>query len=247
MTANKQAKNNCEQTKGLWHETLKGFRTWYIVNLFVTLYLMVLLTYYAFSVYSVSLSNIWGNIFAFLTSPFNLTEVFAKVYNSPMEGYLLNGVFTFLIISVSIIYYNLFASSKRIKPEIVFWTSIIASYLVSITVWLFTGAPSTGTSIIGFSMVGFLLVSSLNDLRVYFSKNRNHPSKLTIAKVFTIASITFFSLIIAVASYSLGTNAYIHFGGGAICAVLIFTAIKAEKIGNSEITLRFPASRIKKR
>ena len=246
MTANKPAKNNSKQAKGHWQETLKGFRTWYIVDLFVTLYLIVLLTYYAFSVYGVSLSNIWGNIFAFLTSPFNLAEVFAKVYNSPIEGYVFNAIFTAVIIIVAIIYANLWASSKRIKPELVFWTSIIASYIISIFVWFFTGAPSTGTSIIGFCMVGFLFVSSLYDLRAYFNKKRAEHGKLIIAKVSLTVSITVISLFFGLLFYSLSNSIYVHFGGGAICAVLIFTAIKAEKIGNSEITLRFHASSIKK-
>ena len=229
MIANKEAKNNSKQTKGRRHETLKGFRTWYIVDLFVALYLIVLLTYYAFSVYNVSLSNIWSVIFAFLTSPFNLTEVFAKVYNSPMEGYLFNALFTSVLIIFSIIYYHLLASSKEVTPELVFWVSIIATYAVSALVWLFTGAPSTGTSIIGFCMIGFLFVSSVNDLRAYFNKKRAAQGKLIVAKVSLTAIIGFMSVFFVIFFYSLSNSIYVHFAGGAVCGVLILAALKFKK------------------
>ena len=229
MMNQEKRKKNLE-AKVLWQETLKGLRTWYIANLFVILTMIVFLTYYAFSVYKVSLSNFWVSVFSFLTSPFNLTEVFAKVYSSPVEGYFFNGIFTFVLIIFCIIYFHLFASSKRVTPEFVFWMSIVASYVVSALVWFFTGAPSTGTSIVGFCMVGFLLVSSMNDLRVYFSKKIRHTSKLSIIKVTTITAIAIFSLIFAILFYSLGENAYVHFVGGAICAFLIFVMIKLRRL-----------------
>ena len=162
-----------------------------------------------------------------MTSPFNFVEDFSKVYKSPIEGYWLNAIFTAFIISVSIVYSQLLASSKRIKPEHVFWTSIIASYLVSIFVWLFTGAPATGTSIIGFCMTAFLFLSSLYDLPAYSNKLRNKPCFLTIAKFFTIDLILVSSFLVAVLFYWLGNNSYVyHFAGGAICAVLILGIVK---------------------
>jgi hypothetical protein len=193
------------------------------------LYLIVLLTYYAFSKYGVTLSNIWGNIFAFVTSPFNLAEVFAKVYTSPMEGYLFNALFTSIIIIFSIIYFHLFAASKRVTPELVFWISIISTYIVSAFVWFLTGAPSTGTSIIGFCMVGFLFMVSLNDLRICFGKKGMEKNKLIIAKVSLAASISIFSLFSAILLYSIGNSAIVHFSGGAICAVLILMIKKLKK------------------
>ena len=215
-----------EKTAASGKEILKGLRTGYIPGFFVTMFIVVVLVYWAFSIWGVSLNGFWGNVLAFLTSPFNLGEIYSKVYNSYLEGYFFNGVFTAGIIFVAIIYPQLLATNRRVKPELVFWTSIIASYLVSMIVWFFTGAPSTGTSIVGFCMVGFLLVSSMNDLRDYFSKKIRHPSKLSIIEVTTITAIAIFSLIFAILFYSLGENAYVHFVGGAICAFLIFVMIK---------------------
>jgi len=141
---------------------------------------------------------------------------------------LLNGVFTFVIISLSIIYYHQFAWSKQVKPELVFWTGIIASFIVSIFVWLSTASPSAGTSIIGFCMVGFLLFTSLSDLRIYFNKKIIEQGKLIIAKVFLTASITVISLFFVFFFYSLSSSVYVHFGGGAIAAILILITIKTK-------------------
>lgn len=218
---NKELEKNHKQTIACRREILKGLRVWYILLLFTALYLVVLL------VYSVSLKTFLGsNILAFLTSPFNFVEDFSKVYKSPMEGYWLNAGFTAFIISVSIVYAQLLASSKRVKPELVFWTSILASYLVSIFVWRFNGMPSTGTSIIGFCMTAFLLLSSLHDLPAYFKKLRNKLCFLTIGKLFAINLVFVFSLVVLL-SYWLGNSSYpYHFVGGAICGVLILAIVK---------------------
>lgn len=225
MKIKKAPLENGTLTKPFYY-SLKNWHTWIVLDIFVFLYVAVLFMYLVFLHLGLSLTSFWGKILAFSTSPFNFTEIFSKVYSSPMEGYLSNGVFTVVIIFMSIFYYSLFALSKRVKPTTVFWTSVAASYIVSIFVWLITGAPSTGTSIIGFCMVGFLFINSLNDLRVHFKTKKAEQSKFIIAKVSLSASIALVSLFLALFFYSLGNSIYVHFGGGATCASLIFIAIK---------------------
>lgn len=220
MIANKQARNNSKQ-KSRRQEILEGYRTWYILNIFITLSLAVLLIYYAFSIYGLSLSKMSANIFGFVSSPFNLSEVFAKMYSSPIEGYVFNGIFTAAIIALTIVYANLWATSRQIRPELVFWTSIISTYIISAIVWFLTGAPSTGTSIIGFCMVGFLVISGLNDLHSYFNKKKAEQGKFVFVKASLISLMVIVSLFLGFFFYSLGNSVYVHFGGGIMCAILI--------------------------
>ena len=135
-------------------------------------------------------------------------------------------MFTVYIMIVAIIYSNYWSLSRRIKPELIFWVSIVSSYVVSLLVWIFTGQPSTGTSIIGFCMVGFLFLRSLNDLRFYFNKERIEDNKSTIRNISLTASLAFISLVFALLFYSLNQSVYVHFAGGAICATLIIIIVK---------------------
>jgi len=122
------------------------------------------------------LTGFWGNekTVAFLTSPFYPKENFV-LYPSPLEGIFFNFVVTSAIIISSILYYHRLAESKRVNPKLVFWGSVVASYVTSVFAWKIDGMPLTGTSIIGFTFVCFLVLLSFFDVFIYFNKIKNKP------------------------------------------------------------------------
>lgn len=179
------------------------------------IYLLIVVSVGSFN----NLIGTQGKALAFATSPFNFLEDFTGPNGYYLEGYFYNLIFTTGIICFIIFYYHLIAESKRISPELVFLTSIAASYLVSLASWAITGKVSVGTSIIGFSMVTFLFGLTLVDLRVQL-KGYAHM-RLRIGKLVPIISTTFVSLFL-VLSYLWGNAAYpFHLAGGAFCGVFV--------------------------
>lgn len=193
-----------------------GLREWYIPLVFTVLYIAVVF------VYRYSPENLWENhILAFLTSPFNFKENLSDVYSSPQQGLVANLMIPVIIMFGSLVYYHFLANSKRIRPELIFWNSVFASYLVSILNWLFAGAPTIGTSIIGFSMIAFLCGSTLRDLRDHFWILWHKPDLRGFARVLTfwVFLIPSWSGVILV--YLLGNNAiWYHLLGGLFCGTL---------------------------
>jgi hypothetical protein len=200
-----------------------GFREVYFVMLFVFLNLLVLLFYFS------EPKALWGNhIIEFITSPFNFKEDFLKVYSSPQEGLLNNVGVPFIIAFVQVLYYHLLAQNRRIRPELVFWASVLASYLVSGLAWFLTGAPSTGTSIIGFSMIAFLFGSTLFDIPTYFRKIREgKKQQQLLAKCYIVSVVSIFSLVGLVLFYLWGNASYgYHLAGGLLCWVLVTVIVQ---------------------
>jgi hypothetical protein len=202
-------------------------RWFYVPMALLILYAAVAVVYFLLVASVGSFDNLigtQGKALAFVTSPFNFLEDFTGPYGSFIEGYFYNLIFTTGIIYFIIFYYHLISESKRISPELIFLTSIAASYVVALASWAITGRVSAGTSIIGFSMVTFLFGLTLADLRAQL---KGYPhSRLRNGKLFVIAPTTFVSLILAL-SYLWGNTAYpFHLAGGAFCGIFILLKTK---------------------
>ena len=193
----------------------------------LVLYAAVAVVYFLLVISAGSFKNLigtQGKVLIFATSPFNFLEDFAGSYSSYLEGYFYNLILTTGIIYFIIFYYHLIAESKRISPELVFITSIAASYVVALASWAITGKVSAGTSIIGFSMVTFLFGLTLTDLRVQL-KSYAH-TRLRSRKLAIIIPTAFVSLIL-VLSYLWGNTAYpFHLAGGAFCGAFVLLKIR---------------------
>jgi len=200
-------------------------RSVYILSLFPILYVLVL------GIYSVSLRAAWeNNVLAFVTSPFNFKEDFLSVYGSPLAGYWNNLVLPWGFMVFSLIYYHILAVSKRISPELVFWASTAASYVVSVLVWFHYGTPSTGTSIVGFCMVAFLFGNAVNDLLSYRNTLKNTKNMRIFAKTYIAAITLLVSGTVLVLFYWLGNNSYLyHFVGGAICGAFVIARVLVQQ------------------
>lgn len=197
-----------------------GMRLVYVPLVFAALYLT------ASGVYLISPTDLWyNNVLAFLTSPFNFKEDFLKTYSSVTQGIWLNLVFTFAIIAFSIFYFRMLAVSKRISPTLIFWTSVLASYVVAGAIWLLKGVPSTGTSIIGFCITAFLIGSSFKDLSSF---SLNKKEKINRKHFLAALSILFFSLVLS-GFYLLGGAAPLHLLGGTVCAGSILVVFSTRK------------------
>ena len=208
---------------------LKGL---YIPLLFIILYAMVLLVYFELLInYGTGaiFTSEQSKLLAFVTSPFNPLENLLPVYGSAIVGYINNLVFTVAIIFVAIFYHHLLAESERISPQLVFWSGVGASYALSIIVWLITGTPAMGTSVIGFVMALFLVGASLFDIRIYLKIPKTERSRLKFTKFICITAALAFSLVVAL-SYCVGNPSYInHLVGGAFCGLLVGLTLKINK------------------
>jgi hypothetical protein len=202
-------------------------RPWHVPLIFIVLFLFVSLLYLFLQWYGFNtLIGNFGKELAFLSSPFNMLEDFSGyysgLYQSPQQGYIYNTVFTTAFLFFAAFYYHFITENKRFSIERVFLGSIVGSYVVSIVVWMLTGWPSTGTSIIGFCVLAYLLGLSSYDLLVV--KRKEPQLRFKTAKSIMIIPTIIFSSIILLFGYLLGNNASVyHLAGGAICGILAFT------------------------
>jgi hypothetical protein len=131
--------------------------------------------------------------------------------------------------------YNL-AVSESLKRSLslprIFVTSVAGTYVVAAIIWILTGQPSTGTSIIGFTMVVAIAASSGADFlaqlrRIYEGNHRavNYLKSYGLLIVCGVASL------IALRSYLLANSSYqLHLAGGAVSGVVMLGwALKKDK------------------
>jgi magnesium-transporting ATPase (P-type) len=203
-----------------------GLRRFYVPILFTMVYFIVsliylLLIHFGFNI----LAGTDGKVLAFLTSPFNFLEDFSGQYKSAQQGYFFNAILTIVFLFFALIYYDFFTESKRVGTELVFWESVLASYVVSISVWAITGWPATGTSIIGFSIVAYLFLLSFFD---FFRMEQRKPRPLfKDRKIIIVITTICISWLFLLSGYLLGNRAYAyHLAGGAICALLTIAIVR---------------------
>ena len=126
---------------------LANIKTYRLTLTFLTAYLVDLLVY-IFVIKTIR-PPYWQG---FLTAPFSPVENYdTSLYSNPTVGYVSNlGGVAFLILFCEL--YLRVLRPSRLKPNpatLAFGLSIIASYALSGLLWLTTGVPSAGTSIIG--------------------------------------------------------------------------------------------------
>jgi hypothetical protein len=164
-----------------------------------------------------------ANLIQFATSPFSFIEATPPYSSSTIMGLYNNFLFVALLM-VFLAMYNL-TLSRRLKRPLslprVFGGGVAATYAVSGAIWILTGQPSTGTSIIGFTTVTALALASATDLsgqlrRIYVGNRKamEYVRAYVWLIVFGIASL------IALGSYVLGNQAYpLHLVGGTISSI----------------------------
>ena len=157
----------------------------------------------------------------FLTSPFSPTEDYTGHYPSPQVGAAYNlGVVTFIILFADIYFRLIRPSQRRVSPATAaFFLAIAASYLLSSIWWVFTGAPSAGTSVIGSSMLLTLFVFSGRDL-LREAKKKSH-SNYEVGMPWGTIFYTSVSLVVYVAEYIVSSSLLPHLIGDAIFAALM--------------------------
>ena len=184
--------------------------------LFVVFY-VIDLAVYLFVIKSAQPTYLQG----FLTSPFSPYEDYTSGYSSPQVGAIYNlGVVTFLILLTDCYFRLVRPSGFHVDvATCAFTLSVAASYILSGLEWVFWGAPSAGTSIIGSSMVLVLFVFSGRDV-VVEARRRKQDSQVTPTPlgpiVFAVASAAVY-----VAEYVDSSSVLSHLTGDAIFAFLM--------------------------
>ncbi len=205
--------------------------------IFVLLYYVAFLVYFKYHIYNI----IGGNLASLITSPFNAAEDASGSYSSVMNGLLNNYVAVAVILWLSEVYSRHFSIKlKLLRPLAVFSMSILASYLLALSLLLVKGIPSGGTSIIGFSLTSFLFVSLLLDSPHYMSIAKRYVENKAINSTTTFISYMlhglgpFFSVLFTglfLLSYVIGNSSWwLHIAGGGIffllCLILLYTKFR---------------------
>jgi hypothetical protein len=196
--------------------------------------------------------NLSFNAFQLFTSPFSPSEdISPHITFSQIETNLfLNFYYVFLAILSLEVYYNWIKKKNTIR--ILFYLSVAASYLTSISWWIIRGTPSTGTSIIGlifsFAIVYVLIINAkrvwkkANELKfkarlIRFTpkKYKKHPKEIAklLFKEFLLLSGYLFTYVImfllGLPGYFLASNAQslsssvpVHLTGLSVFLVLFF-------------------------
>jgi hypothetical protein len=207
------------EAKDLWDQyrehPLKVLAAFRIPSVFILCYII------DFAVYVFIIKSPFPNYLqGFLTSPFSPNEDYTGHYPSPQVGAIYNvGVVTFIILFADIYFRLIHPSGWRISPSTAgFFLSVAASFVLSGVWWLFTGAPSAGTSIIGSSMVLTLFVFSSRDL---VSSARNKPQVGKAAMPWGPLIFSSASGVVYVAEYILSSSLVPHMVGDTIFGTLM--------------------------
>jgi hypothetical protein len=99
----------------------------------------------------------------------------------------------------------------------VFGAGVAGSYLVSLSIWILSKQPATGTSIIGFTVVAAIVVTTLADLvsqlRLIVAGER---SARTYLRAYAVLILFGVASLIALNSYIVGNPSFLlHLVGGA--------------------------------
>jgi hypothetical protein len=160
-----------------------------------------------------------ANLIQFASSPFSFIETTPPYSSSTIVGLYNNFLFVALLLVFAAMYSLIL--SLRFKESLsmprIFCASVAGTYIVSAGVWVLTGEPSTGTSIIGFTTATAVAVASGTDLssqlRLIFEGNRT-PKYY--AKAYVLLVVFGIALLITLRSYVLGNSSYLlHLVGGA--------------------------------
>lgn len=217
-----------------------GLKRHYYSYLFMLLYFVITFVVYGFYIYlvpalsTVSYGTFVIHAFNFLTSPFSPLEnlKFAGNYESVVINGLIPNFLEILIFMLVLQLYmdsNFYLLSRFFKFKHIFYTSIIATYILSLLVWLIKGQPSTGTSIIGFSLILFIELCLILDVVWLATGIRKHRNKLTNKQILAAGVAVFLFLVIIgiIAMFDYGTyilsnsSYYLHLAGGLIFLFLL--------------------------
>jgi hypothetical protein len=172
-----------------------------------------------------SLSTLQTGAVMLATSPFSFIEVVGKTPAQTEQG-LWNNLFVPAALMVFAMIYN-FSLSKRLKRYVsvpsIFGAGVIASYLISGTVWMLSPLPSTGTSIIGFDFAIAMALAAFSDL---FESRRKEgeprPDMKTVLRIIGISMFAALGLGIAFLGYLWSNPSwYLHLAGGGLSLVLV--------------------------
>lgn len=180
----------------------------------------------------------WANshLVLFLTSPFNDQEIASPEYASIREGLFENYLIPASMIVVAPVSNLWLQNRNRMYPTPwrVFLSSVVATYIVSALVWLKSGLPATGTSVIATCMAVLLLVYSVDGVMQASIKREKEKE---IAQDFThrklsavlLAFCFAFSLVTS-CCYLLDNPAFkLHLLGGGICLGIVGLCSLGEK------------------
>jgi len=106
-----------------------------------------------------------SDLVLYLTSPFGSVENLQSGGTAWSCGIFENFLMVAAIM-VLVVVYRLFLSSRSsgiLSLPSVFLAAIASTYLVSLGVWVGTGTPTSGTSIIAFSLVGYLFLACVRE------------------------------------------------------------------------------------
>jgi len=160
-----------------------------------------------------------ANLIAFTTSPFSFVEATPPYSSSTTVG-LYNNFLLVAVLMVFLAMYNLILS-RSLKPFVtlpsVFGAGVAGSYLVSLSIWILSKQPATGTSIIGFTVVAAIVVTTLADLisqlRLIVAGER---SARTYLRAYAVLILFGVASLIALNSYIVGNPSFLlHLVGGA--------------------------------
>lgn len=185
---------------------------------------LIFIAFYAIdlAVYIFIIKSAYPTFFqGFLTSPFSPTEDYTGHYPSPQVGAVYNlGLVTFIILFADIYFRLIRPSQRRVSPATTgFFIAVAASYLLSGIWWIFTGAPSAGTSIIGSSMLLTLIVFSGRD----FLREAKKKSRLNDEGGMPWGTIVYISvsLVVYIAEYIISSSLLPHLIGDAMFGALM--------------------------
>ena len=176
----------------LGHRPLRLFRVFRLTFLFMALYFLNMLIY----VHVLKTANPPA-VDQMLTAAFSPTENFYG-YSSATEGLLFNLELELVIIATTEFYERIARGERRWfdLTDIVFLLGILASYVMSVLLYLTRGFPSSGTSIIGvcvsLSLFARAVPDSLREMAVAFhAKTRAPPASLLVSYAMGVLSVVY--------------------------------------------------------
>jgi hypothetical protein len=169
------------------------------------------------NVYNACVNPLW----TFIISPVNYCENFSPIYTSPIQGLQGNFITVGILIFVAVLYYK--ASEhyhKRVFPVYrILSLSILSSYLISALLFLNSGFPSEGTSIIAFSLLTFLFLELILDISRISQKPGRKGALLKLGGFITVILVA--SLMLA--GYIINnSSASLHLAGAFVVLILAF-------------------------
>lgn len=183
----------------------------------ITLYVAILIPLLTFVYLNLPL-NIRNNAALWITSPFNIS------YELGGNGLALNYALVVLIFLLVELYSRNIADLKGRASLIrnAGLLSIVSAYIASAIMWIATGSPSAGTSIIAFNVLVFFSFETYDsELITRMSEKRNAR------KTLEIVSLAFVVLVISVSAVlfiylNRNTFWYVHILGAIIFAPIYY-------------------------